>query len=134
MKAQTRNLVLLYFTLAVILLGFGVLIPLEAFLVDQIRRQRAGPGRPGLPPCPLPADIFPHLGLYLRFRGTQTDPDGWRGGQCLVFVDVWALHPVVDVICRPGPGRGYLQRRLCQRPWPSLVTTPPKRIAVAAWG
>ncbi len=35
MKAQTRNLVLLYFTLAVILLGFGVLIPLEAFLVDK---------------------------------------------------------------------------------------------------
>lgn len=35
MKEQTRNLVLLYFTLAVILLGFGVLIPLEAFLVDK---------------------------------------------------------------------------------------------------
>lgn len=35
MKNQTRNLVLLYFTLAVILLGFGVLIPLEAFLVDK---------------------------------------------------------------------------------------------------
>lgn len=35
MKTQTRNLVLLYFTLAVILLGFGVLIPLEAFLVDR---------------------------------------------------------------------------------------------------
>jgi len=35
MKPQTRNLVLLYFTLAVILLGFGVLIPLEAFLVDK---------------------------------------------------------------------------------------------------
>lgn len=35
MKKQTRNLVLLYFTLAVILLGFGVLIPLEAFLVDR---------------------------------------------------------------------------------------------------
>ena len=35
MKTQTRNLVLLYFTLAVILLGFGVLIPLEAFLVDK---------------------------------------------------------------------------------------------------
>jgi DHA1 family multidrug resistance protein-like MFS transporter len=35
MKGQTRNLVLLYFTLAVILLGFGVLIPLEAFLVDK---------------------------------------------------------------------------------------------------
>lgn len=35
MSGQTRNLVLLYFTLAVILLGFGVLIPLEAFLVDK---------------------------------------------------------------------------------------------------
>ena len=35
MKTQTRNLVLLYFTLVVILLGFGVLIPLEAFLVDK---------------------------------------------------------------------------------------------------
>ena len=35
MKTQARNLVLLYFTLAVILLGFGVLIPLEAFLVDK---------------------------------------------------------------------------------------------------
>lgn len=35
MKGQTRNLILLYFTLAVILLGFGVLIPLEAFLVDK---------------------------------------------------------------------------------------------------
>lgn len=35
MKSQRRNLILLYFTLAVILLGFGVLIPLEAFLVDQ---------------------------------------------------------------------------------------------------
>jgi DHA1 family multidrug resistance protein-like MFS transporter len=35
MNPQTRNLVLLYFTLAVILLGFGVLIPLEAFLVDK---------------------------------------------------------------------------------------------------
>lgn len=35
MKAGLRNLVLLYFTLAVILLGFGVLIPLEAFLVDK---------------------------------------------------------------------------------------------------
>lgn len=35
MNSQRRNLVLLYFTLAVILLGFGVLIPLEAFLVDE---------------------------------------------------------------------------------------------------
>lgn len=35
MNNQRRNLVLLYFTLAVILLGFGVVIPLEAFLVDQ---------------------------------------------------------------------------------------------------
>lgn len=35
MKNQRKNLVLLYFTLAVILLGFGVLIPLEAFLVDE---------------------------------------------------------------------------------------------------
>ena len=35
MKEQTRNLVLLYFTLAVTLLGFGVIIPLEAFLVDK---------------------------------------------------------------------------------------------------
>lgn len=35
MNSQRRNLVLLYFTLAVILLGFGVLIPLEAFLVDR---------------------------------------------------------------------------------------------------
>jgi DHA1 family multidrug resistance protein-like MFS transporter len=35
MKGQKRNLILLYFTLAVILLGFGVLIPLEAFLVDK---------------------------------------------------------------------------------------------------
>jgi len=35
MNPQRRNLILLYFTLAVILLGFGVLIPLEAFLVDQ---------------------------------------------------------------------------------------------------
>lgn len=35
MDFQRRNLILLYFSLAVILLGFGVLIPLEAFLVDQ---------------------------------------------------------------------------------------------------
>ena len=35
MNPQRRNLILLYFTLAVILLGFGVLIPLEAFLVDE---------------------------------------------------------------------------------------------------
>ena len=35
MSEQTRNLILLYFTLAVILLGFGVLIPLEATLVDK---------------------------------------------------------------------------------------------------
>lgn len=35
MNSQRRNLILLYFTLAVILLGFGVLIPLEAFLVDD---------------------------------------------------------------------------------------------------
>jgi len=35
MNPQQRNLILLYFTLAVILLGFGVLIPLEAFLVDD---------------------------------------------------------------------------------------------------
>lgn len=35
MKGQKRNLILLYFTLAVILLGFGVLITLEAFLVDK---------------------------------------------------------------------------------------------------
>jgi len=35
MNPQRRNLILLYFTLAVILLGFGVLIPLEAFLVDN---------------------------------------------------------------------------------------------------
>ncbi len=35
MNSQRRNLILLYFTLTVILLGFGVLIPLEAFLVDQ---------------------------------------------------------------------------------------------------
>ena len=35
MNSQRRNLILLYFTLAVILLGFGVLLPLEAFLVDQ---------------------------------------------------------------------------------------------------
>lgn len=35
MNPQRRNLILLYFTLAVILLGFGVLIPLEAFLVDK---------------------------------------------------------------------------------------------------
>lgn len=35
MKGRNRNLALLYFTLAVILLGFGVLIPLEAFLVDK---------------------------------------------------------------------------------------------------
>jgi DHA1 family multidrug resistance protein-like MFS transporter len=35
MKSQQRNLILLYFTLAVILLGFGVLIPLEATLVDE---------------------------------------------------------------------------------------------------
>jgi DHA1 family multidrug resistance protein-like MFS transporter len=35
MNSQRRNLILLYFTLAVILLGFGVIIPLEAFLVDQ---------------------------------------------------------------------------------------------------
>jgi len=35
MKGQKRNLILLYFTLTVILLGFGVLIPLEAFLVDK---------------------------------------------------------------------------------------------------
>ena len=36
MNSQRRNLILLYFTLAVILLSFGVLIPLEAFLVDEI--------------------------------------------------------------------------------------------------
>lgn len=35
MHSQKRNLILLYFTLAVILLGFGVLIPLEAFLVEK---------------------------------------------------------------------------------------------------
>ena len=35
MNSQRRNLILLYFTLAVILLGFGVLIPLEATLVDE---------------------------------------------------------------------------------------------------
>lgn len=35
MNPQRRNLILLYFTLAVILLGFGVLIPLEAFLVND---------------------------------------------------------------------------------------------------
>ena len=35
MQSQKRNLILLYFTLAVILLGFGVLIPLEAFLVEK---------------------------------------------------------------------------------------------------
>jgi MFS transporter, DHA1 family, multidrug resistance protein len=35
MNPQRRNLILLYFTLTVILLGFGVLIPLEAFLVDE---------------------------------------------------------------------------------------------------
>ncbi len=35
MNPQRRNLILLYFSLAVILLGFGVLIPLEAFLVDD---------------------------------------------------------------------------------------------------
>lgn len=35
MRSGNRNLALLYFTLAVILLGFGVLIPLEAFLVDK---------------------------------------------------------------------------------------------------
>ena len=35
MNSQKRNLILLYFTLAVILLGFGVIIPLEAFLVDE---------------------------------------------------------------------------------------------------
>jgi len=35
MQSQRRNLALLYFTLTVILLGFGVLIPLEAFLVDK---------------------------------------------------------------------------------------------------
>jgi len=35
MNSQRRNLILLYFTLTVILLGFGVLIPLEAFLVDK---------------------------------------------------------------------------------------------------
>lgn len=35
MQLHKRNLVLLYFTLVVILLGFGVLIPLEAFLVEK---------------------------------------------------------------------------------------------------
>jgi MFS transporter, DHA1 family, multidrug resistance protein len=35
MQSYKRNLILLYFTLAVILLGFGVLIPLEAFLVEK---------------------------------------------------------------------------------------------------
>ncbi|TFG48624.1 MAG: MFS transporter [Anaerolineales bacterium] len=35
MNSQRRNLALLYFTLTVILLGLGVLIPLEAFLVDK---------------------------------------------------------------------------------------------------
>ncbi len=35
MTSQRRNLILLYFTLTVILLGFGVLIPLEAFLVER---------------------------------------------------------------------------------------------------
>ena len=35
MNNQRKNLALLYFTLAVILMGFGVLIPLEAFLVDD---------------------------------------------------------------------------------------------------
>jgi DHA1 family multidrug resistance protein-like MFS transporter len=35
MPLHKRNLILLYFTLAVILLGFGVLIPLEAFLVEK---------------------------------------------------------------------------------------------------
>lgn len=35
MNQQRKNLALLYFTLTVILMGFGVLIPLEAFLVDR---------------------------------------------------------------------------------------------------
>ena len=35
MQSGRRNLALLYFTLAVILLGFGVIIPLEATLVDK---------------------------------------------------------------------------------------------------
>jgi len=35
MNSQRCNLIPLYFTLAVILLGFGVIISLEAFLVDQ---------------------------------------------------------------------------------------------------
>ncbi|MEJ2413035.1 MAG: MFS transporter [Anaerolineales bacterium] len=35
MKSQKRNLILLYFTLVIILMGFGVLIPLEAFLVEK---------------------------------------------------------------------------------------------------
>ncbi|NQS90860.1 MAG: MFS transporter, partial [Chloroflexi bacterium] len=35
MNSQRRNLTLLYFTLTVILLGFGVIIPLEATLVDE---------------------------------------------------------------------------------------------------
>jgi DHA1 family multidrug resistance protein-like MFS transporter len=35
MPFQGRNLALLYFTLVVILIGFGVLIPLEAFLVEK---------------------------------------------------------------------------------------------------
>jgi DHA1 family multidrug resistance protein-like MFS transporter len=34
MRTQRKNIVLLYFSLVVILLGFGVLIPLEPFLVD----------------------------------------------------------------------------------------------------
>jgi MFS transporter, DHA1 family, multidrug resistance protein len=35
MKSQKRSLILLYFTLVIILMGFGVLIPLEAFLVEK---------------------------------------------------------------------------------------------------
>ena len=90
MFAKNRNLLILSFSLIVVMLGFGMVIPIFPFYIDQTgrRRQRVGPARrhggaDGV-------DLWAGMGQCLRSDGAQTDLDDRRIG-------LWA----VAVVLRP---------------------------------
>ena len=108
MKSQRRDLVLLYFTLAVILLGFGVIISLEAFLVDQFRAsgQELGALISLFALCQL---------IFSPIWGSISDSVGRKPILIVGAVgnalsgDIRSFDPVMDVIRRSGFGRNFLR-------------------------
>ena len=132
MKAQSRNLILLYFTLAVILLGFGVLIPLEAFLVDEF----------GASGQALGALVSLHAFFQLLFSpiwGSISDSVGRKPilmlgaiGNALSLV-MFGLSDQLWMLFIARALGGIFAAATMQLLWHLSVTALPGRTAVAEW-